>query len=108
MIVFKRLPKKLKVRNKVYKVRFVEELDDGKLAGLCDFEDQEIHVATDFGYNESESTLLHELLHAISHEYGFDLSENKVLSLEEAIYKTFLKNGWKIVVAPKRKRTSKK
>lgn len=106
-MVFKRIPKTLKVKNRTYKVRLFEEIDNGKLAGLVDFDDKEIHVATDFGYGESESTLIHEMLHAISYEYGFDLSEPKVLALEEAIYKTFLKNGWEITIKTAKKKTKK-
>lgn len=107
-MVFQKIPKRLKIGSASYKVRLIDDLVHGKtkLDGLCEFSPKQISVESELHYEECESTLIHEMLHAISHEYDFNLSENTVLALERAIYETFRTNNWRIVVE-KRKRTNK-
>lgn len=94
-MVFKKLPRSVKVNKKTYAIRYTDEIEKGKLAGLCDHIAKKIDVLIE-ERTESESTVIHEILHAISYEYNFDLSENKVLQLETAIYSVFRANGWTI------------
>lgn len=83
----------------MYQIDYLAEVDNGKLAGVCfTGKDKLIEVSLDSGLEEAQSTLFHEILHAIAAEYKFDLSENKVLELEKALYETFKKNHWKVQV----------
>lgn len=62
-------PRRLKVLNLTYKVRFTVSLD---AAGWCDFERQEIVLAEGQSREALADTFLHEVLHAIAHAMGVD------------------------------------
>lgn len=97
-MLFKRLPRKVRIKRKTFSVSYVPTIEEGKTAGTVDFGTKEIHVATErVDRTEVDSTILHEVLHAIANEYKFHLSEKMVLKLEKGLVSTFLKNGWRIV-----------
>lgn len=96
MAIFKKLPKKIKVGRHSYSVKYMEEIEEGKLLGVCYLDDKRIEVAMEKGQREAESTILHEMLHAISEEYDLNLSEKRVIQLEKGLFETLERNGWKI------------
>ena len=79
-MVFKKLPTSVRVNKKTYSIKYREEIEDGRIAGLCDPGAKAIDVVLE-ERAESESTVIHEILHAIAFEYKFPLSEAKVLML---------------------------
>lgn len=106
-MVFKKFPTSVKVNKKTYSIRYKQDIQNGKLAGLCDHLSKEIDVLLE-ERTESESTVIHEILHAMAYEYKFPLSEEKVLLLEAAIYDVFKQNGWTISIREQRKKKPKK
>ena len=62
-------PKRLKVLNLSYKVRFVASIE---AAGWCDFERQEIVLAEGQSKEALADTFLHEVLHAVGHLMGVE------------------------------------
>lgn len=95
-MVFRNMPKKVKVGRKTYTIEYKEVLEEGKLLGVCMFDEKKIQISLEKGKKEAESTVLHEMLHAMANEYRFDLSEKKVLQIEKALFETLEKNGWTI------------
>jgi Zn-dependent peptidase ImmA (M78 family) len=67
------------------------------LDGLIIYDDRKIWIKPDLNEEQAESTLIHEILHALAHHNQFPLHEDKVLVLEKALYSFFKSNGWKIV-----------
>ena len=68
------------------------------LDGFIELDDREIYISTKSKPQNIESSLIHELLHAISEHYKIPLSEKRVRELEKALYDLFKRNGWKISV----------
>jgi len=101
-MVFKKLPKKVVVHSRThqvsYKKRVIKKDGNLTLAGKTNHAIKKIEVSLNQSDDQIESTLIHEILHAIAHEYEFQLSESMVLKLEQAIYETFSQNAWKIHV----------
>ena len=62
-------PKRLKVLNLTYKVRFVASIE---AAGWCDFERQEIVLAEGQSKEALADTFLHEVLHAVGNLMGVE------------------------------------
>jgi hypothetical protein len=100
-MVFKKLPKTIEVGDSTYAVYYVKRLDRGRLLGACYSESKRMQISMEMGRSEAESTVIHELLHAIADEYKIKkLNEKMVQQLEEAIFDVFDQNGWVIVQKP--------
>lgn len=96
-MVFKKLPSAVEIGKQTYPIVYQKQIDRGKLAGVCYYGGHsKIKVSMDQEKEEIESTVFHEILHAIAHEYGVPLTEKEVLKLEQGIYETFEKNKWQI------------
>ena len=95
-MIFKKLPRSVLVSKQTYRIDYLSEMPDE--LGCTYYDDPRIEVSLENGAPETESTVIHEILHAMAHEYKFKLPESMVLKLEEAIYDTFRKNKWKIVI----------
>lgn len=83
----KHFPKSLRITKKVdYAVKFKRGMSskEGYL-GLCFFDLKEILLSEGQDKVERLSTLVHEVLHALAHEYGFDLSHDIIYKLERPI-----------------------
>jgi len=107
--VFSKFPELITVDTHVYKISFPALPDNNpELDGVCSYLKTKevdpfsifhyIEVRKDLPKSDKESTLIHEVLHAISHEYNVFLNEEQVLALESALYKTFKKNNWEIKI----------
>ena len=104
--VFNALPSQLKVNQVTYTITYPNIVDNrsladlGPLDGITHYRDALIEIRVTQQRSNKESTVIHEMLHAISHEYKFKepLTEDQVWDLEASLYKTFQKNQWKIVI----------
>ena len=73
-------PKRLKILNLTYQVRFVASIE---ASGWCDFDRQEIVLAEGQSREALADTFLHEVLHAVGHLMGIDYDS------EEQVVQTF-------------------
>jgi len=123
--VFWKMPNQIAVGKHIYKVKYAPNIDKEDLDIPVDDKTDEVHdaddlvdgdvvffkdcnvpditsknhyirIRTSMSVGEQESTVLHELVHAIAHEKGIELPERQVLKLEEGLYELFKKNDWKI------------
>lgn len=96
MISWKKLKSKIphlvKFNDRVYEVCWVEKFKSDNVLGETRFEPTQIVIKSDMENKETVKTYLHEVIHAISFEYGANLTETQVLALEEAL-KDILKKG---------------
>jgi hypothetical protein len=67
-------PRRLKILNLTYKVRFVASLEAD---GWCDFEAQEIVLSEGQSREATADTFLHEALHAIAQAMGVDWKDEE-------------------------------
>lgn len=89
-----KFPATYKVRNKcIYEILQAHNLDEGKTYGECRPDPRQIVLEEEQPQKEKISTLVHELLHAITNEYDdITLTENEVRILEKALVYGFRKN----------------
>jgi hypothetical protein len=89
-------PKTIRVKDTDYKVSFKRGLESQGYMGLCFYELKEIHVSTGLPEPERLSTLIHEKMHAIAHEYGFELGHDVINKLEGPLARFILEHfEWK-------------
>lgn len=94
--VFNAYPSHVRVGKYDYSISYVAELynDKGeKLLGMCDLLHKKIYIK--MPDPEIESTLVHEFIHAMVFENGFDMDERSVLKMETALY-GFLRDNYKL------------
>lgn len=95
-MVFSKLPKKAKIKKTTYPISYKKSLKD--CHGISFHYRPRIDISADNSKEDIESTVIHEIIHAIDCRYDLGLSEKKVLLLEAAIYGLFKDNGWKISI----------
>ena len=88
-------PKKIKILGKTYKVKYCKKIENENIVGDVNSLKRLIRIKE--GNDEiMESALLHEILHAILMELGFE-EENKnehlVCSLETGLYQVLKENS---------------
>lgn len=83
----KDLPREVVVNGNFWRVRFVRRMPEGNenAIGLCVFDDKEILVMLCQSERERLATLIHELLHAIEHEYGVEIGHKLIGVIEYAV-----------------------
>lgn len=91
-----KLPKKKKIKGRVWKIREVFEPidDDGQVCwGVCDYDNRIIYIKKTLAKDQKLATYLHEVLHASFHELGLDMTPKKdeeiVQGLEDIILRLF-------------------
>ena len=84
---FRRIPPSIKIGKSVYEVIWVDQFfRDSKQMGETRFDSQkQIVINSNQSMKESVLTYWHEVCHAISHEFGVDLTEKQVVSLEKSL-----------------------
>lgn len=83
----KLIPSKVQIKQKTdYEIVWTEEHVSEENLGETRFDPKQIVISKDQCDKEKVHTYWHEVLHAISHEYGADLTETQVLKLEKALY----------------------
>lgn len=63
--------------------------EDNNVCGVCDYDNKVIAVIDD---DEVNTTLAHEIIHAVSYEYNMNITENNT----EEIAKAIINVGFKI------------
>lgn len=102
-IALDELPATIRIASKKsYEVLITKAMDD--CVGICrsDFNDgishlNQIVISKELKTaKEIHMTLIHEIIHAISHEYlgKYQLTENQVLKLEKGLYNVLKLNKW--------------
>ncbi len=59
-------------------------------SGIC--KDDQLEINTTYPIEQQRETLLHEVIHALDHIYGFDFSEDQVKGLSNALFETLKEN----------------
>lgn len=89
MISWKRLrkniPSSVKVKKATYEVLWSQEHVSGQNYGETRFDPKQLIIYDDGNDKETVHTFVHELLHAISHEYEINLTEQQVQKLEDSL-----------------------
>lgn len=85
-------PKHLNVNGQPYRIKFVKRFKDKAQVGECDPGDRIISIKRGIGQRETFFTLVHELLHAIEFEYGFNINHKLVYKLERCLSEIILEN----------------
>lgn len=89
MISWKRLrkniPSAVKVKRALYEVLWSQEHVSGQNYGETRFNPKQLIIYDDGNAKETVHTFFHELLHAVSHEYEINLTEQQVQKLEDAL-----------------------
>ena len=81
----KNIPQSVKVLKQAYEVLWQDEYISGTNHGETRFDTHQIVLHNDADNKEVTSTFLHEVFHAVSHEYEIGLTEPQVLKLEKAL-----------------------
>ncbi len=92
-----KLPNSIQVGGHIYKVEYLDcySVDGDNDQGLHDYAIQTMKVATKTMTGESrakssiETTLWHEIIHAISYIYRADLEERQVSTIAQGIYQVY-------------------
>lgn len=91
-----KIPAKVRIKARVsYEVLFSDLIqDDYECMGMTDFEKKQIILLN--GQNETnlQKTWIHELCHAIAHEYGIEITHKAIYELEDAVLKLLKLNRW--------------
>lgn len=93
----KDFPKELLINGNIWRVRFVRKIPGQDTAtkeclGLCDPGQREILIKTGQAYLERLDTFYHEVFHALSFEYEFDIQHKIVHKLGETFARFCIDN----------------
>lgn len=73
-------------RNSVYEVSWIDAFKDPSVLGETRFDPNRIIIKNNESDKETAFTFYHEFLHALSDEYGVNLTETQVKALEKSFY----------------------
>lgn len=85
----KKIPAKVQISKKVtYNVRWADKLETKSydLYGETDLNAKQITILKNMSPKQTIETYIHECLHAFSHEYEINLTENQILAMEKTFY----------------------
>lgn len=77
-----------------YEVTYINNFKDPKQLGECRWEPPQIVIKTGQSDKENFSTVLHEIIHAVSFEEDINLTETQVLKLEKGLLRLLRLNKW--------------
>jgi hypothetical protein len=77
-----------------YEVTYINNFKDPIQLGECRWEPPQIVIKAGQCDKEMFSTVLHEVIHAISFEEDINLTEKQVLKFEKGILRVLKLNGW--------------
>lgn len=90
-------PREIMIRDSLWAIRFVRKppgtTDRYWNDGLCDPSANTIYIRLGLDEHERFKTFVHEILHALEHEYELELPHHIVHALEEPILRILLDNG---------------
>lgn len=79
-----KIPPKVKVGSRYYEILWAVQLGEGKHIGETRFDKPQIIISKKLSPKQAVLCFFHEYLHAVSHEYGANLTENQVLATEQS------------------------
>jgi hypothetical protein len=65
----------------------------GQNAGLINFDDMKINIASDLNPNVKASVLIHEVIEAINYHLELDLKHPQIMALEVGFHQVLSENG---------------
>jgi len=81
----KDFPKFIKIKSVDYAVKFKRGLEEQGYMGLCHYDTKEIWIAAGLSAKDRLATFTHEILHALSHEYDFELGHDIINVVEHPV-----------------------
>lgn len=89
-----KIPKEMMIGDELWSVRFTRNIPskDKDLYGLCDPSDKTIYIRPGLSYRQRLDTLIHELIHALEFEHGFELEHKHVYKIAEGLVNIWLEN----------------
>lgn len=88
------LPNRVWIKNEIYEVVFVREIDEPNDIGYCDDEKKILYIKIGLDKVEELDTFAHETLHAICHQHKIKLGHKTLDKLATAIVNTLIINEW--------------
>jgi len=87
----------MRILGKEFKLEFV----DGSVftpdnMGMMEFKNQRISIIGGMPNDNTQETILHEIIHIVDESFSLELGEKKVNALSSALYSIFKDNGIKI------------
>lgn len=91
-----RWPGKVRIKARVhYEIVWVDQfIDSPDTRGECRFDTKQIVLLSGMADGPTFETLIHELLHAIEHEYKIQLPHKSIYAMESAVHAILRLNGW--------------
>jgi hypothetical protein len=99
-----RLPRKLKVKNAVYRLSFVKRINDRGDYGMCDGVKRTIQILMGLSNRDRLETFMHELDHAIEFEWNIPVPHGIMTTMNVHRESVFHAND--IVISQKRRGAS--
>lgn len=84
----------MRILGKEYDVINAEQTIMNDKIGLIDLRANKIYLADIENEDTIKETLLHEIIHAIEHSLGLDLSEQQVVALSSGLYSVAKENNF--------------
>jgi hypothetical protein len=90
-----KIPAKIRIKPRVtYQIVWVDEFaSNPDHRGECWFDARTIALCKGMNAGLTMETLLHELLHAVAHEYEFEIPHKSIYALEGALHSILKLNG---------------
>jgi hypothetical protein len=85
-------PTKIRVHKAEYSIAFVDQIEGRSTLGLCDFERKIIFIRNRQKSKDTLKTFIHELLHAIEHEFDLTMQHDLIYKLEDPIFQVLYDN----------------
>ena len=89
-----KIPDKIKIGGHSFDIHFTEDVDGFDIMGQGRHWSNRINIQMAMAQSKKESTLLHEALHEMNLQQGWDLDENKISAMAESFYQFLTDNGF--------------
>ena len=90
-----KIPPRIRItRRTTYEVVYTDEFKDKNQMGECNPESKQITLKNGMSNTNIITTFIHEVIHSLSLENDFPLTEKQVESLERSIYRMLRLNKW--------------
>ena len=91
-----KIPKKIKVNGIIYKIEYVEEINDNihsaDYRGVALIKYKKVNILNYYFEDDKKRTILHEAIHILDDDFKINLNENSVRRLTSGLY-AFLKDN---------------
>lgn len=79
------IPNYISFNKSKYELLYTDDFKDGKTLGETRWDPKQIVLMNGRPDKETVHTVFHECIHAISYEYGVNMTETQVLAFEKAL-----------------------